>query len=80
MWAPGVGVRLLGVGVTGFGAVPQQLVLPTDGEAAPDARRRSIERAVDELRERFGEDAVRFGSRRRISHDPRERYGPDPKK
>jgi DNA polymerase-4 len=76
LWAPGVGVRLLGVGVTGFGAVPQQLTLPAEGEPAPDVRRRAIERACDELRERFGEDAVRFGSRRPTSRDPRDRYGP----
>jgi DNA polymerase IV len=77
LWAPGVGVRLLGVGVSGFGAVPQQLTLPTEQDESPDERRRSIEKAVDELRERFGEDAVRFGTRRSASRDPRHRYGPD---
>jgi DNA polymerase-4 len=76
LWAPGVGVRLLGVGVTGFGSEPLQLTLPTEGESAPDDRRRSIERAVDKLRERFGDDAVRFGSRRPASRDQRDRYGP----
>jgi DNA polymerase IV len=75
LWAPGVGVRLLGVGVTGFGTVPQQLTIPTD-EAPTDERRRTIERAVDELRDRFGERAIRFGSRRPASSDPRDRYGP----
>lgn len=76
LWASGVGVRLLGVGVTGFGSVPLQLTLPTDSEEVRDDRRRVIERAVDELRERFGEDAVRFGTRRRTSRDPADRYGP----
>jgi DNA polymerase IV len=76
LWAPGVGVRLLGIGVTGFGSVPMQLTLPTDEAVEPDGRRRLIERAVDELRERFGQDAVRFGSRRPASRDPRDRYGP----
>jgi len=76
LWAPGVGVRLLGVGVTGFGDAPLQLSLPEEGAQAADDRRRTIERAVDELRERFGEDAVRFGVRRAASKDPRDRYGP----
>lgn len=76
VWAPGVGVRLLGVGVSGFGEAPLQLALDTEGAPPPDERRASIERAVDELRERFGENAVRFGTRRTTSRDPRERYGP----
>jgi DNA polymerase-4 len=75
LWAPGVGVRLLGVGMSGFDPAPVQLRLP--GEEAPvDRRRVAIERAVDELRARFGADAVRFGSRKSPSHDPRDRYGP----
>jgi DNA polymerase-4 len=76
LWAPGVGVRLLGVGVTGFGDAPFQLALPDEGAVVADDRRRTIERAVDELRERFGEDSVRFGVRRAASKDPRDRYGP----
>jgi DNA polymerase-4 len=78
-WSPGVGVRLLGVGVSGFDEVPTQLELPvTDVAAARDAgRRRTIERTVDLLRERFGDDAVRFGSRTGVSRDPKQRYGPD---
>jgi len=36
----------------------------------------SIDRAVDELRERFGDDAVRFGTRKPASRDPKDRYGP----
>ena len=75
LWTPGVGVRLLGIGVSGFGHEPVQLTIP--GQEPPaDRRRKVIERAVDELRERFGPDAVRFGVRRPASHDPRDRYGP----
>lgn len=76
LWAPGVGVRLLGVGVTGFDDAPFQLTLPDGDTPAPDERRRAIERSVDQLRERFGEDAVRFGVRRPASKDPRDKYGP----
>jgi DNA polymerase-4 len=75
LWAPGVGVRLLGIGVSGFGHEPVQLTIPSE-EPPSDRRRKVIERAVDELRERFGPDAVRFGVRRPASSDPRDRYGP----
>ena len=76
VWAPGVGVRLLGVGVSGFGEAPRQLALLGDESGARDERRAAIDRAVDELRERFGDDAVRFGTRRPASRDPKDRYGP----
>jgi DNA polymerase-4 len=76
LWVQGIGVRLLGIGVTGFGDAPHQLTLPEGGAPVPDDRRRTIEHAVDQLRERFGEDAVRFGIRRAPSKDPRDRYGP----
>ena len=76
LWRPGIGVRLLGVGVSGFGDAPYQLELPAEGEQPLDVRRKSIERTVDILRQRFGEDAVRFGGRRSASRDPRDRYGP----
>jgi len=77
-WSPGVGVRLLGVGVSGFEEVPTQLELPVADEAeGRDAeRRRAIEQTVDRLRERFGDGAVRFGSRPGVSRDPKNRYGP----
>jgi DNA polymerase-4 len=75
-WAPGVGVRLLGVGVSGFGAASRQLSLLDVAGERRDGRRAAIERAVDELRERFGDDAVRFGTRRPASREPKERHGP----
>ncbi len=74
-WAPGVGVRLLGVGMSGFGPAPRQLTLIDSESERRDGRRTAIDRAVDELRERFGEDAVRFGTRRSASREPKERYG-----
>jgi DNA polymerase-4 len=75
-WAPGVGVRLLGVGVSGFGSLPRQLTLLEPEAEERDARRAAIDRAVDELRERFGDDVVRFGTRKPASRDPKDRYGP----
>jgi DNA polymerase-4 len=74
-WAPGVGIRLLGVGVSGFDDLPLQLDLLASAESGPDARRAAIERTVDELRERFGDAAVSFGARR-VGRDPRDKYGP----
>lgn len=74
-WAPGVGVRLLGVGVSGFDHAALQLDLLASASSGPDARRAAIERTVDELRERFGDDSVSFGGRH-IRRDPRDRYGP----
>jgi DNA polymerase-4 len=76
LWAPGVGVRLLGVGVSGFGDAPLQLALLDEASGARDDRRAAIDRAVDELRERFGDDAVRFGTRKAALRDPKDRYGP----
>ncbi len=75
-WAPGVGVRLLGVGLSGFGSASRQLTLLDGPQVKRDARREAIDRAVDELRERFGDDAVHFGTRRPASRDPKDRYGP----
>lgn len=56
-------VRLIGVGVSGFGAHPEQLLLDgiavKDG-AAPEeeARRRRLDSALDDVRRRFGRAAV----------------------
>ncbi len=75
LWTPGVGIRLLGVGVSGFGDIPLQLDLLTQQERALDTRRLEIERTVDRLRERFGDDAVGFGGRS-AGRDPRDKYGP----
>jgi DNA polymerase IV len=62
VWNPGVGVRLLGVGLSGFNERAEQLTL---GEAAADGgtsnRGRDLVRSIDAVRERFGDEAVRFG-------------------
>ncbi len=61
LWHPGDHVRLVGVGVSGFGEEgPEQLSLFP--EAREEGRDRSaLGRACDELRERFGEGAVSYG-------------------
>lgn len=61
-WSPGVGVRLLGVGVSGFEERGQQLTFQdaTD-EPVAHASDGELVRGIDAVRERFGEDALRFG-------------------
>lgn len=67
VWNPGVGVRLLGVGVTGLDDISQQLDLFDDSgprlEPTGDDRSRRLALGMDAVRERFGEDAVVRGSR-----------------
>ena len=63
LWQPGMRVRLLGVGVSGFdGARPSQMSLFGDEAAEGEGRDRSaLGRVTDALRERFGDDAVSYG-------------------
>ena len=65
-WTPGVGVRLLGVGVSGFQHRSEQLELESsvvdEASSAPSTRGRGeLVRGIDAIRERFGDEAVRFG-------------------
>jgi DNA polymerase-4 len=57
LWQPGKAVRLLGVGVAGLQSQVYQLSLWD----TPDEKERRLMSAIDELRERFGKDAVRRG-------------------
>lgn len=59
-WSPGVGLRLLGVGVSGFDSRTEQLPLIQDAERAP-AGRRELVQGIDAVRSKFGPDALRFG-------------------
>ncbi len=64
VWSPGVGIRLLGVGVSGLDEANQQLGLfPADEDVTgrPDPRSERLIRSLDAVRERFGEDSVRLG-------------------
>jgi DNA polymerase-4 len=75
-WHPGVGLRLLGVGLSGFDERSEQLDLLADeseetsamaaSDSPPSRRRDGLVRGLDAVRERFGEDAVRFG--REVKH------------
>ncbi len=61
VWNRGVGLRLLGVGVSGFETRTEQLSLT---DSAPGPRlgpSRALLREIDAVRERFGPDALRFG-------------------
>jgi len=67
-WSPGVGLRLLGIGVSGFDERAAQLPLfagevPDATEDTPrdaDERARLV-RGIDAVREKFGDSAVRYG-------------------
>lgn len=73
IWRPGMRIRLLGAGVSGFGDEPPAQEALFDAEAIDaeggsevliedDGKRRGLLHATDALKERFGEDAVVFGS------------------
>ncbi|RDB59441.1 DNA polymerase IV [Gordonibacter sp. 28C] len=73
VWRPGTPVRLIGVSMTGFAAeegVQESLfdlgdVAPNDNDVEPvikdEGKRRGLIEATDLVKNRFGEDAVRFG-------------------
>jgi len=67
-WSPGIGLRLLGVGLSGFDERASQLGLFTDtgqeaaAAAPPTAEERArLIRGIDAVREKFGDGAVRYG-------------------
>lgn len=75
-WSPGVGLRLLGVGISGFEERAVQLGLlgsAEDGSEPTSASlprsREGLVRGIDAVRERFGDDAVTFGRDLRIQRD-----------
>lgn len=64
LWNPGTGIRLVGVGVSDFGPASEQLSLFDEHEA--DEKLQELERVTDELRQRFGKDAVSYGRNWRL--------------
>lgn len=67
LWSPGEHVRLVGVGVSGFGETDGEQLSLFDGPAEGEGRgqrprdRSALGRVTDELRERFGDEAVSYG-------------------
>lgn len=57
VWPPGKPVRLIGAGLSGFEAPHRQLGLWEDPLTSDEKRR--LQQTLDDLRERFGDDAVR---------------------
>jgi len=73
-WSPGIGLRLLGVGVSGFDERSIQLDLLAEGENGPMSEsgrtpREELVQRLDEVREKFGDSAVRYG--RELKTPPR---------
>ncbi len=65
VWRPGTGLRLLGVGLSGFGPATEQMDLFSGVEEERRAADDALTRGLDRVRDRFGEDAVSYGPPRR---------------
>ena len=65
LWNPGVGVRLLGVGLSGFEETVEQLDLFAGTQQREDGREDALTRGIDAVRARFGDGAIRRGQPRR---------------
>ena len=63
LWSQGKPVRLVGVGISGFGehAGVQQSLFDLNGSEAPKRDLAALSRAADAVRERFGNDALTYG-------------------
>lgn len=80
IWSSGVGVRLLGMGVSGFEERAEQLDLfqgvasnPNKADQhRPTGRAGRVFQGLDAVRDRFGEGAVRFGRDVRVTEPPLE--------
>lgn len=62
-WTSGVGLRLLGFGVSGLAQPAEQLELFGDESIERTTGQRELSRGIDQVRERFGEDALDFGTK-----------------
>ncbi len=87
VWRPGIGVRLLGVGVTGLDDISEQLDLFASPEsstneptAAERERARRLSLSMDSIRDRFGDGILQRGSRAlapRTTGTPATSYRPE---
>jgi DNA polymerase IV len=69
-WSPGIGLRLLGLGLSGFDEPAEQLDLFGSERATETLRRRALTEGMDAVRQRFGSDAVHLGPGRRRNPRP----------
>lgn len=62
IWKPGMNVRLLGVGISGFEErEPEQMGLFQSDQEVRDEKAERLSAATDALKARFGDDSVRYG-------------------
>ena len=63
LWKYGQPIRLVGVGISGFGdeAPVQRSLFEADNGEAPERDLSALSRAADAVRERFGKDALTYG-------------------
>ena len=69
IWSPGMSIRLIGVGVSGFNdtqAYQTDLFCQLDERGAQVTKQRDLSVAMDTIKERFGSDSVTFGRENRI--------------
>jgi DNA polymerase-4 len=69
VWSPGKPVRLIGVGVGGFGPQQKQLSL-WDAPAASSEEPENLKDVLDSLRNKFGDQAIRRGSNLKRKNSP----------
>jgi DNA polymerase-4 len=69
-WQPRQPVRLIGVGVSGFGKIVQQLSLWESSSAAQtqQKKKQQLQRAVDVLHEKYGDQILKRGTDEKHSH------------
>ena len=62
IWHEGIPVRLVGVGLSGFGeAPPEQLTLLDERDEEAVRTRRNLAMTADDIRERFGKGSLAYG-------------------
>ena len=68
LWSEGTPVRLVGVGISSFGEIPEQLSLFAHHEAeVKEDDRQALVEVTDRLRKRFGKNAITYGRDFRLS-------------
>ncbi len=69
LWAPGISVRLMGIGLSGFEAhdtIQPSLFDDSERQERTQRQQDALARAADSLRERFGDAAAMYGSELRF--------------